>query len=221
MLGHRHGLVVAALPGQDIEARVGEQVLVAVFRQRRADARDLCHGLGEGIGEAVVIGDDVTDREPPARAKDPVKLGERALLVGEGAERALAQRGVEGPIRERERLGVALHEPDAVAQTGRVSRALRLSNRIRGILDSGRDAAELAPGQDRGGAGAGGDVEEPFAGERADQLERTPRRPLAAWVKLAAEEPLDRGARVGDGACPFQVEVDSDLLTCSRYPTEL
>ncbi len=147
-----------------------------------------------------MVGGHIADREPPTRTENPVKLVERALLVRESAQRAFAERGVERAIIERQRVGVALHEPDAVAEAGGIGTGLCRANRLGRVLEPGREAVELAPGEDRGGAGAGGNVEEPLTRAELDQLERAQRRSFPAGVKLAAEQPLDRGARVGDGA---------------------
>ena len=163
-----------------------------------------------------MIGGDVTDGEPASGAQNPVKLGQRKLLAREDAERALAERGVERAVRERQLLGVAACEADAVAEAGGVGGGLRGANRLGRALDTCRDAAEIPPGEDRGRPDPGGDVEQPVARTQPDQLECAPRRSLAPRVELTAEKPLDRGARVGDGAGFGQVELDSDLLTSSR-----
>lgn len=163
-----------------------------------------------------MIGDHIADGEPPARAQDTVKLGERALLVGKGAERALAKRSVERAIGERQRLGIAGDEADPVAEAGCIGRGLRTANRLGRELDARCDAAVLATGENRGGAGAGSDVDQPLVRPQADQLKRASRRPLASRVKLTAKQPLDRGARVGDGTCLSYIWADSAFLTCSR-----
>jgi hypothetical protein len=163
-----------------------------------------------------VIGEHVAERQPAAGAQHAGEFGNGALLVSERAKRALAQRGVERGVGERQRLGVPAFEPDAVAEARRVRLRLGRADRLRRVIDARREAAELTRGEDRRFAAARGDVQQSLARARLDQLQRPTGRPLTAGMELAAEQPPNRGAGVSRRAGLLQVNRDSSLLSCSR-----
>ena len=59
----------------------------------------------------------MSSRRPPGRQAH--HLGDRALVVGDGAQAERAQHGVEGPAGEVKRLGVAYPQVRVAAQGGR------------------------------------------------------------------------------------------------------
>src|SRR6185369_1005727 len=61
----------------------------------------------------------IDQQEAAARAQDPCHLGDRAPVVGDGAQPERAQHGVERPVRELQCLGITMAQVGIAAEGGR------------------------------------------------------------------------------------------------------
>src|ERR687891_2697649 len=90
-LDERHGVVGSVLDGGQLEAKMGEQLLVSASGERRADACDRRDRAEELTGQALRVDDDIGDRDPAPGPEHAPHLRHRLLLAGKGAERALTE----------------------------------------------------------------------------------------------------------------------------------
>ena len=164
------------------------------------------------------VGRPARERDRAAGPADPEQLGGRLRVVG-GEHRAEDRRdGVEGGVRERQRLGVALEQLDVEALGGRALAAALEQGRD--VVDADGRAAE--PGRrDRGVAAAGGDVEHAPAGVQVGgvaQLLGDENDPGGDLVEIAARPglllALLDGAEVGCGR--FQRACHCASPSCKR-----
>jgi hypothetical protein len=157
-----------------------ERVIVRLgVRNRQPGARQDLHVLlhGAGVGEArdpagqgLQLGvetrgleSDVGDADAAARLQHPRHLGGGRLLVGEGAERALAHNDVDRSVGERDALGVAEVEPHAARDHPGGRGHVRLRNGDVAQVDAVDLDAELGREQERGRARSAGDIEHAVA----------------------------------------------------------
>ena len=61
----------------------------------------------------------IDQQQAAARAQDPCHLGDRAPVIGDGAQAERAQHGVERLVREVQCLGIALAQVGIAAEGGR------------------------------------------------------------------------------------------------------
>ena len=123
---------------------------------------DLEHLADEAVGRP--------RREPDAaaRARDARQLGRGLLVVGREHGAEDRERGVEGRVRHRDVLGVALDQVDVEALgLGAAPAAVEQ----RGHVVDADDVAAVAGRGDRRVAAAAGDVEDAPAGLRVDGVE--------------------------------------------------
>src|SRR5206468_3768228 len=102
---------------------------------------------------------EVGDRDPGSRPEHPAELPRGRGLVGERAQRALAQHAVARLVRYGQRFGVALNEPDPRRQAGlRGGPTTGFTppwSPPRATSRSGRRSARLRTATSAGSAGSG------------------------------------------------------------------
>jgi hypothetical protein len=84
----------------------------------------------------------------------------------------------------------------------------RLLDRAGAEVDADGDASQLAREQERGGAAAARDVDDPRAGRDAGEPREPQREPLAARVQLVVEQPAHGVALVQAGAAALGIGLE-------------
>jgi hypothetical protein len=158
----------------------------------------------DGHQQPVGAADMVEQEQPPTRAEHPVRLGNGAAVIGDGAQRQGADDGVEGGVGERQSLGVSLAELDRQAEPpGAVSGDLEHGG---AQVDPGepnvlRIEGEVAAGADRDLQDLSGRL---GADPCAPVIEQAPLEPADAPV-VAGRAPVPpapgRGRGRGSGSC--------------------
>ena len=149
-------------------------------RQGAGDAAHVAAALGTFVGSQRVIGDDVGDADPAARAQDARDLGEDGRLVRGQVDDAVADDDVDRVGRQRDLLDVALEQLD-VGHAGLGDVALGEGEHLVGHVEA-EDAAGRADAlgrQEHIDAAARAQVEHPLAlvqlghGDRVAAAERS------------------------------------------------
>ena len=190
-------------------------------------ARDRAEQLAdEAVGRPAREGDRA------AGAADAQQLGRRLRVVGREHRAEDGRDGVEGGVRERQRLGVALEELDVEALGGRALAAALEEGRH--VVDADRRAA--VPGRGDGGvAAAGRDVEHAPAGAQVGGVAEVlgdEHDPGGDDGEVAARPglllALLDGAEVGSGgrflqlrhcSAPLCWSLGSDKVAAAQLPT--
>ncbi len=195
----REGVVVA-LDQIDGEPRGLEDRGHLADGPRVGEARDAPDEPGQLGIEPVGLEPHVGDADAAAGPHGAEQLGRRRGLVGEGAERALAHRGVERRVVDGEPLGVADVEAGAVTEPdGRGPRPRRLHLGVAEVDPEHLDRVRLGE-QHRGGAHPRRDVEDPFTGPQRQGVGEATRQGEPARVVALPQEQRDQIDAVGRGA---------------------
>src|SRR5918996_715818 len=134
-----------------------------------------------------------------ARSKDSLERRDGGRLVGEGAERALADDDVEGPCGEIQFLRVLDLEVHAVCETGIDCAAPSPGDQTRRQVDAPHRGPPLYRQKLRRGAEAARHVEHSVARTDTCQVGEPPREVVASRVEPATEEELhERAFERGD-----------------------
>ena len=158
-------------------------------------------------------------RRPPGRS-DAGELGGGGGLVGERAEGALADGGVEAVVVHREAFGVADLEADAVAEAGVLGAGGGAGDLGGAEVDA--EYVDVVFGGEQQGAGAdpGGDVEDLLTGLQPESVGEPSGERDAAGVVALAEEQRHRVDAVEAGAARLhRLGVDGAASHRRRPPT--
>ena len=122
-----------------------------------------------------------------------------------------------------------MHEAHTLGQPGGAGLPLRALDRPGAQVDADRLGSELAREQQRGRAGAAGDIDDALSRRELGELGEAQRQALAAGMQLPVEQPARGVALIQPGAAALRVAVEverrelgepdghaSSARTCSR-----
>ena len=169
-------------------------------------AAGLLFGFGSLCGVEAVVGDDVADAEPAARAEHPERFGQHAGLVGGQVDHAVGDDDIDVPVGQRDVLDVAVQEL-RVADTGLGGVLAGQGDHVRGAvqpigLAAGGDAAG---GQQHVDPAAGTEVQHGFSwaqlsdGDGIAAAEAGPQCTLGQFAGVVVSGGAEAAGREGAG----------------------